>query len=223
MAPSIESKLHGGYTWTDFIHEYRLNIKIAYIIEAPSNKRLYIIHVGSFEKAGSPFTIWDQVQASMKFKYHTLRDHQKEFIAQVGKNLPVLFSTPINVQIKKNNTTESVQRSVDEELQDSDSSYSINLKNIIHVHFVEKILKQWVDVDRIWSFIDEKKLVSGINELIKAVKKFLAFYATVLGKPNMSPCWCTWCMFSKAQWSAEGHCTGPEWALEKIFEFSTML
>ncbi len=26
----------------------------------------------------------------------------------------------------------------------------------------------------------------------------LAFYATILGKPNMATCWCTWCMFSKA-------------------------
>ena len=45
------------------------------------------------------------------------------------------------------------------------------MKNIIHVHFFEKILKQGVDVDIIWSFIDEKRLVSGINELIRAVQK----------------------------------------------------
>jgi hypothetical protein len=105
MAPSIESKLYGGYTWTDFIHEYRLNIEISYIIEAPSKMRLYFICVGSFEKAGSPFTIWDQVWASIKFKYHTLRDGQKELIAAVGKDSPVLLSNPNNVQIKKNNTT----------------------------------------------------------------------------------------------------------------------
>jgi hypothetical protein len=160
----------GGYTWTDFIHEYWLNIEISYIIEAPSKKRLYFIHVGSFEKAGSPSTIWDQVWASMKFKYHTLRDHQMEFIAALGKDLPVLLSTPINVQIKKNNTTENIQRGDDEE-QGSDSSSSINMKNITNVHFFEKILKQGVDVDRIWSFIDEKKLMSGINELIWAVQK----------------------------------------------------
>jgi hypothetical protein len=46
----------------------------------------------------------------------------------------------------------------------------------------------------------------------------LAFYATILGKPNMSPCWCTWCMLSKLQWNAKEHCTGPEWTVEKIFE-----
>jgi hypothetical protein len=45
------------------------------------------------------------------------------------------------------------------------------MKNIIHVHFFEKILKQGVDVDRIWSFNDEKRLVSGINELIRPVQK----------------------------------------------------
>jgi len=44
----------------------------------------------------------------------------------------------------------------------------------------------------------------------------LAFYATVLGKPNMSPCWCTWCMLSKLQWNIEGHRGGPEWTVDKI-------
>jgi hypothetical protein len=46
----------------------------------------------------------------------------------------------------------------------------------------------------------------------------LAFYATILGKPNMSPCWCTWCMLSKLQWCAKEHCTGLKWTIEKIFE-----
>jgi len=46
----------------------------------------------------------------------------------------------------------------------------------------------------------------------------LAFYATILGKPNMSPCWCTWCMLSKLQWNIEGHRAGPEWTVDKIIE-----
>jgi len=46
----------------------------------------------------------------------------------------------------------------------------------------------------------------------------LAFYATVLGKPNMSPCWCTWCMLSKVQWSASDHDAGAEWTIQKKFD-----
>ena len=45
----------------------------------------------------------------------------------------------------------------------------------------------------------------------------LAFYTTVLGKPNMSPCWCTWCMLSKVQWSASDHVAGAEWTIQKNF------
>jgi hypothetical protein len=33
----------------------------------------------------------------------------------------------------------------------------------------------------------------------------LAFYAKILGKPNISPCWCTWCMLSKQALHLAGH------------------
>ena len=31
----------------------------------------------------------------------------------------------------------------------------------------------------------------------------LAFYSTILGKPNMSLCWCNWCMLFKQAWNLE--------------------
>jgi hypothetical protein len=44
----------------------------------------------------------------------------------------------------------------------------------------------------------------------------LAFFATVLGKENMSTTWCTWCKLSKSQWSPEGHLKGELWTLQHI-------
>jgi hypothetical protein len=44
----------------------------------------------------------------------------------------------------------------------------------------------------------------------------LAFFATVLGKENMSATWCTWCKLSKSKWSPEGHLKGKLWMLQHI-------
>ena len=43
----------------------------------------------------------------------------------------------------------------------------------------------------------------------------LAFFATILGKENMSSTWCTWCMLSKMQCSAGGHELGDLWDIQK--------
>jgi hypothetical protein len=45
------------------------------------------------------------------------------------------------------------------------------VKRVIQTHFFEKILKPGVDVQKMWSYIDEKKLLSGVKELIAAVHK----------------------------------------------------
>jgi hypothetical protein len=47
----------------------------------------------------------------------------------------------------------------------------------------------------------------------------LAFFSTILGKPNMSPVWCNWCMLSKAAWNKEGHNPGEKWTIESINQF----
>jgi len=45
----------------------------------------------------------------------------------------------------------------------------------------------------------------------------LAFFATILGKPNMSPVWCNWCI-SKQAWSVQGHAPGEKWTIEKLHQ-----
>ena len=46
----------------------------------------------------------------------------------------------------------------------------------------------------------------------------LAFFATILGKPNMSPVWCNWCMLSKQAWTVQGHDPGGKWTIEKPYQ-----
>jgi hypothetical protein len=41
----------------------------------------------------------------------------------------------------------------------------------------------------------------------------LAFYATILGKENMSSVWCTWCTLSKNVWALPGHHLGKCWTI----------
>jgi hypothetical protein len=44
----------------------------------------------------------------------------------------------------------------------------------------------------------------------------LAFFATILGKENMSAQWCTWCQLSKKEWKCVGHATGAQWSIQQI-------
>jgi hypothetical protein len=44
----------------------------------------------------------------------------------------------------------------------------------------------------------------------------LAFYATILGKENVSSVWCTWCKLSKAGWAHEGHQPRECWTLDAM-------
>jgi hypothetical protein len=46
----------------------------------------------------------------------------------------------------------------------------------------------------------------------------VAFYSTILGKPNMSPCWCSWCMLSKQSRNSEGHTPGEKQTIEKVHQ-----
>jgi hypothetical protein len=46
----------------------------------------------------------------------------------------------------------------------------------------------------------------------------LSFFATILGKENMSGSWCTRCMLSKAQWNDSAHLPGELWTVDKIYE-----
>ena len=44
----------------------------------------------------------------------------------------------------------------------------------------------------------------------------MTFFATVLGKENMSDKWWNWCNLSAKDWSIHGHRCGELWTLEMI-------
>jgi hypothetical protein len=46
----------------------------------------------------------------------------------------------------------------------------------------------------------------------------LAFFATILGKENMSTKWCTWCKLFRVEWSNPNHVRGEPWSIEGIQE-----
>jgi hypothetical protein len=171
MNPSIESTVTNKYyTWSNFMTEHNLNIEVSYIIW--NKKKTYFIRCGSFEQGTSRFTIWDQIRTSMKFKYNTLRDRQKEFIASLREvSLSLLVASPV--------IPPATETSISSERAESSSSNEIppcldsinNMKNIINIHFFEKVLKPGADLNKMWLLIDERKILSGIKDLISAVHK----------------------------------------------------
>ena len=44
----------------------------------------------------------------------------------------------------------------------------------------------------------------------------LAFFATVVGKKNMSGKWCHWCKLSPAEWENCDHEKGDMWTIQSI-------
>ena len=42
----------------------------------------------------------------------------------------------------------------------------------------------------------------------------LAFFATSVGKVNMSGCWCHWCNLSAKEWSDKTHTKGMLWTID---------
>jgi len=112
-------------------------------------KKTYFIRCGSFEQGTSHFTIWDQIRASMKFKYNTLRDRQQEFIASLGEvSSLLLVASPI--------IPPATETSISSERAESSSSNEIppcldsinNMNHIINIHFFEKVLKPGADLNK---------------------------------------------------------------------------
>jgi hypothetical protein len=81
LVPSIELMGH-QYSWADFIAENMLNIETTYIYRDGSKRKTYFIRIGRFST--ERFTILDQINGSMKFKYTTIRDRQKSSIESVA-------------------------------------------------------------------------------------------------------------------------------------------
>ena len=51
----------------------------------------------------------------------------------------------------------------------------------------------------------------------------LAYYAAVLGKPNMAGQWCTWCDLSKKEWIDVEHQKGNLWTLSLMLQHRTLI
>jgi hypothetical protein len=64
---------------------------------------------------------------------------------------------------------------------------------------------------------DENDLVS-VFQIQTFIAGYLAFFATILGKENMSSVWCTWCKLSKTDWTRTGHNLGECWTIDGIHE-----
>jgi hypothetical protein len=65
------------------------------------------------------------------------------------------------------------------------------------------------------------------NNVTLAIRVFiscdLAFYATILGKPNMAPIWCNWCMLTKQAWMEVGHVHGEKWSINKLHDIRQLV
>ena len=114
----------------------------------------------------------DQINGSMKFKYTTIRDWQKTFIESVARKETEILSSPIFPGITVSTSAES-QTLLQEPLPSEKESYrsSINVKNILQVHFFEKKLKEGTDIDQLWLFIDDRKLHDGITDPIREFQR----------------------------------------------------
>ena len=106
----------------------------------------------------------------MKFKYNTLRDRQKEFIASLGEvSSSLLVASPVIPPASETSIFSERAESSNKIPPCLDSIN--NMKHIISIHFFKKVLKPGADLNKMWLLIDERKILSGIKDLISAVHK----------------------------------------------------
>ena len=91
----------------------------------------------------------------------------------LGKESLLLAASPIicTTASKTNTSSDSVEVSTSNREIPLCIDTLNNVKNVINVHFFEKIMKPGVDLDKIWLMIGERKILSGMNELISEVHK----------------------------------------------------
>jgi hypothetical protein len=161
LQPAIEGNF---YTWSDFIAEYSL------CIETETTFVRYFVRVGKFR--GKAFTVVNQ--PATKFKYNTIRDRQRLLISSVAADDSVSLLSPERpMTISPADSTFLQQQ---EDVYSSsyvDSNYCsttnsdmdmnnynslsslINFKNIIQMHFFEKIMRDGTKYSDIWRLISE--------------------------------------------------------------------
>ena len=59
-----------------------------------------------------------------------------------------------------------------------------------------------------------KKIIQIKTRLL--ISGDLAYFATIVGKVNMSGCWCHWCNLSPLEWSNKSHTKGMLWTVDLL-------
>jgi hypothetical protein len=157
-------------------------IETTFLFEPGSKRRRYFVRVGKFH--GKAFTVVNQ--PATKFKYNTIRDRQRLLISSVAADDSISLLSPERpITISPADSTIQQQEDVhSSSYVDSNycsttnseidmnnynsSSSSINFKNIIQVHFFEKIMRDGTESSDIWRLIDDWKLKDGLHELFEA-------------------------------------------------------
>ena len=105
---------------------------------------------------------------------------------------------------------ESIVRSLNEEIK-------IIINKDIFVFFMwnedNKLIIEYLKED------DINK--SSFNNIIQIPTRILisgdlAFFATVVGKVNISDCWCHWCNLSIKEWSDKAHAKDMLWSVDLL-------
>jgi len=171
LVPCVEgggNYYSSSYSWSNFIAEYSLNIEISYVHLDSSSKKTYFIRIGSYS-AGKRFIALDQIHAGMKFKYTTIQDRRRILVEAIAREEISLLSSCSRLSSSTTTNTATQSETANPSEQYSQSTL-INIKNILQTHFFEKILKEGVDINKVWSLVDERKLHDGITELIREVQ-----------------------------------------------------
>ena len=68
---------------------------------------------------------------------------------------------------------------------------------------------------------DEDKYKKVIQIKIRLlISGDLSFSAIIVGKVNMSGCWCHWCNLSPKEWSNKSHTKGMLWTIDLLKKYS---
>lgn len=181
--PSINNGHYNksGYTWNDFLSEFKLNfIELAFHC-TKSGKKKYYIRVGDF--SGNHFTISDQLKAD-RGKIHPrlafgCHSQQKQFIASLAR-LDIDFSLPTPLSFTTARTKQSTSSNNEEFSSKNmygrpnassaykETTYDANF-NIIVQHFFDQVTIQGKDSTAILKNVDMEKMKLCIKDFARSI------------------------------------------------------
>eukprot|EP00978_Attheya_sp_CCMP212_P025588 scaffold82537_cov26-Attheya_sp.AAC.1 len=91
----------------------------------------------------------------------------------------------------------------------------------IHINYCEVTKKCFVIAASAW--VSNRETLTWSLPIRILISGDLAFFAAVLGKPNMSGSWCSWCKLAPKEWKIVDHAQGEKWTLEEMHETQTQL